>query len=105
MATAIMDKTAAADTVLEYFRLVDAARAITDDTAARYAAFAKAEAYMIEHALVVPYGTSVSDFVVTKLNPWEGQNAPFGVSNQRYKGQKLYNEFMSMTEYNAGAAN
>jgi len=105
MATAIMDKTAAADTVLEYFRLVDAARAITDDTAARYAAFAKAEAYMIEHALVVPYGTSVSDFVVTKLNPWEGQNAPFGVSNQRYKGQKLYNEFMSMDEYNAGAAN
>ena len=105
MATAIMDGTAAADTVLEYFRLVDAARAITDDTAARYAAFAKAEAYLIEHALVVPYGTSVSDFVVTKLNPWEGQNAPFGVSNQRYKGQKLYSEFMSMDEYNAGAAN
>ncbi len=105
MATAIMDKTGAADTVLEYFRLVDAARAITDDIAARYAAFAKAEAYMIEHALVVPYGTSVSDFVVTKLNPWEGQYAPFGVSNQRYKGQKLYSEFMSMDEYNAGSAN
>lgn len=104
MATAITDNMASADTVKEYFRLVEAAKAITNDTEARYAAFAEAEAYLIEHALAVPYGVSVSDFVVTKLNAWEGQYAAFGVSNQRYKGQKLYSNFISMDEFNASAA-
>ncbi len=104
LAMAITDGTASADTVQEYFKLVEAAKAITSDVEARYAAFAKAEAYLIEHALVVPYGTSISDFVVTKLNPWEGQYAAFGVSKERYKGQKMYNEFMTMAEYNAGNA-
>lgn len=104
LATAITDGTASADTVSEYFSLVEAARAITDDSSARYTAFAEAEAYLIEHALVVPYGLSVSNFVVSKLNPWEGQYAAFGVSNQRYKGQKLYDHFLSMEEYEASAA-
>ena len=103
MATAIADNTASAETVKEYFRLVEAARAITNDTAARYAAFAEAEAYLIEHALVVPYGTSVSNFVVNKLNAWEGQFAPFGISRFRYKGQKLYDHFISMEEFEAFA--
>lgn len=105
LATAITDNTASADTVKEYFTLVEAAKAITSDTTARYAAFAEAEAYLIEHALVIPYGVSVSDFVVSKLNPWEGQYAAFGVSNQRYKGQKLYDHFVTMEEYEASAAN
>lgn len=103
MATAITDNQASADTVKEYFRLVEAARAITNDTAARYAAFAEAEAYLIEHALVVPYGTSVSNFVVSRLNPWEGQFAPFGISRFRYKGQKLYDHFISMEEFESFA--
>lgn len=103
MATAITDNQASAETVKEYFRLVEEARAITSDTTARYAAFAEAEAYLIEHALVVPYGTSVSNFVVSRLNPWEGQFAPFGISRFRYKGQKLYDHFISMEEFEAFA--
>lgn len=104
LAYAIEDNTASADTVKEYFRLVEAAKAITNDTAARYAAFAEAESYLIEHALAVPYGVSVSDFVVSRLNPWEGQYAAFGVSNLRYKGQHLYDHAISMEEFEAAAA-
>lgn len=104
LAYAIEDNTASADTVKEYFSLVEAAKAITDDMDARYAAFAEAEAYLIDHALAVPYGVSVSDFTVTKLNVWEGQSASCGVSNLRYKGQKLYDHFISMEEYEAGLA-
>lgn len=104
MAYAIEDNTASAETVKEYFELVEAAKAITDDTTARYAAFAEAESYLIEHALAVPYGVSVSDFVVSRLNPWEGQYAAFGVSNLRYKGQKLYDHPLSMEEFEAAAA-
>ena len=42
------------DTYKEFTALVDAANAITDDMDARYKAYAKAEAYMLEHALVFP---------------------------------------------------
>ena len=104
LAYAIEDNTASAETVKEYFRLVEAAKAITNDTTARYAAFAEAESYLIEHALAVPYGVSVSDFVVSRLNPWEGQYAAFGVSNLRYKGQHLYDHAISMEEFEAAAA-
>lgn len=104
LAYAIEDNTASADTIKEYFSLVEAAKAITNDIPARYAAFAEAESYLIDHALAIPYGVSVSDFVVSRLNPWEGQRAAFGVSNLRYKGQKLYDHAISMEEYNASAA-
>jgi len=104
MAYAITDGMEAGDTIAEFFDLSEAAMAITDDTQARYAAFAEAEAYMINHALIVPYGTEVPAYVVTKLNPYEGQNAAFGVSNQRYKGQHLLDSFLSMDQFNAAAA-
>ena len=104
LAYAIEDNTASAETVKEYFALVEAAKAITDDLEARFAAFAEAEAYLIDHALAVPYGVSVSNFVVSKLNVWEGQSASCGVSNLRYKGQKVYENPISMEEYEAGLA-
>ena len=49
--------------------MIEEADAIVDDTDARYGAFAEAEAYMIQHALVVPqyYGTG---WVLTKINPY-----------------------------------
>ncbi|MCD7832390.1 MAG: ABC transporter substrate-binding protein [Lachnospiraceae bacterium] len=104
LATAITNGAESAETVAEYFAMVEAAKEITNDTSARYAAFAEAEAYLIDHALVIPYGLEVSSFVVSKLNPWEGQYAAFGVSNQRYKGQQLYEDFITMEQYEASAA-
>lgn len=103
LAYAITDNTDSADTVKEYFSLVEKAKAITNDIPARYTAFAEAEAYLIDHALAIPYGVTVSDFVVSHLNPWEGQYAPFGVSLQRYKGQHLLDHALSMDEFNASA--
>ncbi len=104
LAYAITDDTASAETVQTYFDLVEAAKAETSDMDARYAAFAEAEAYLIDHALVVPYGTSVSDYIVTKLDVWEGQYAAFGVSSLRYKGQHLQDDFVSMDDYYASEA-
>ena len=104
LAYAITDNTDSADTVKEYFSLVEKAKAITNDIPARYTAFAEAEAYLIDHALAIPYGVTVSDCVVSHLNPWEGPYAPFGVSLQRYKGQHLLDHALSMDEFNASAA-
>jgi oligopeptide transport system substrate-binding protein len=88
-----------AETVKEYYALVDAAKAITLDTKARYEAFAKAEAYLIDHALAIPFATSASLYQVTKLNVFEGEYAPFGVSILRYKGQHLLDKPVSMDQF------
>ena len=73
--------------VEEYYRLVDAAKAITTDEAARYTAFAEAEAHLINHAIIVPYSISFTGYVATRLNAFEGEYAPDGLALQRYKYQ------------------
>ena len=72
------------DTYKEFTRLIEEADAIVDDTDARYEAFAEAEAYMIQHALVVPqyYGT---DWVLTKINPYSKMYAVYGCQNDKMK--------------------
>lgn len=104
--TAIDEKTASADTVQTYFDLVDAAKAITAevDKDARYDAFAEAESYLIEHALAIPYGISISSYVANKLNVFEGQYASCGIiPNQRYKGMHIQENFVSLEEYEANS--
>lgn len=90
-----------ADTVSEYYALVDAAKAEAIDLEARFEAFAKAESYLIEHALVVPYALSGSYYQVTKKDIYEGQYAPFGVSVLRHKGQHLLDKPVTMEEFQA----
>ncbi len=82
-----------------YEELVNAAKAITDDLQARYEAFAKAEAYLINEAFVVPFGYGNGGYTAARINPFEGQYAPFGISNERYKGQRLLDEPMSTDQY------
>lgn len=103
LSRAIEEGTETGDTVSQYFDLVDAAREITTDTNARYEAFAEAESYLVEHALAVPFSISVSSYIATKLNVFEGQYAPFGVSQLRFKGQHRLDHFVSMEEYEANA--
>ena len=97
--TARFDKTTKTEEtmaiVAEYWRLVDEAKAITSDIDARYTAFANAEAYYIEHAMLIPYGVTGGDYEVTKLNPFEGQYCSCGQATSRYKGQKVYETAMS----------
>lgn len=99
IAKAIEENTPSADAALEYFDLVDQAKEIKVDINARYEAFAKAEASLVDHAFVVPFSISVSKYIANKLDVFEGQYAPFGVSNLRYKGQHLNDHFISMDEF------
>ena len=84
----------------QYYDLVEAAKAITTDTEARYAAFAEAEAFLIDHAFVIPFSISNNGYIATRLNIFEAQYAPYGMALQSYKFQKLRDEPMSMDEYN-----
>lgn len=105
LATAIEENTESGAVVKEYFELVEAAKAITSDINVRYEAFAKAEAALINHALVIPYSIEVGDYQATRLNVFEAQEAPFGVSRKRFKGMKVQDHYISMEEYKQNEAN
>ena len=79
---------------------MNAAKAITNDEEARYTAFAEAEAFLIEHAIVIPFSISNSGYVATRLNIFEAQYAPYGMALQSFKFQKLREEPMGLEEFN-----
>ena len=89
-----------ADYVMTYMDMVEKAKTITADLDARYAAFADAEAYLIENALVIPLSLPVPPYIATRLNLWEGQYAPTGFSSNRLKGIHILDHYVSMDEYN-----
>ena len=88
-----------AEYVMTYMDMVEKAKAITEDLDARYEAFANAEAYLIQNALVVPLGLPVPPYIATRLNLWEGQYAPTGLSSNRLKGVHILDHYVSMDEY------
>ncbi len=88
----------------EYTALVDAAKAVTNDMDARYEAFAKAEALLLEHGFALPIHTSARYYQMSNLNVFEGQFAPFGVATLRYKDQHLYSDSMSLNDWQAAYA-
>ena len=67
----------------EFTELVNAAKAITDDTDARYAAFAKAEAYMLEHAFAIPWSYEVV-WAITRVSDYSKIYTAFGNQSERY---------------------
>ena len=67
-----------------FTKLVEAADAIVDDMDARYAAYAKAEAYLLDHALVIPYNYAVG-WVLSKVDNDSKMNGMFGIQNNKMK--------------------
>lgn len=84
----------------EWSAKVEEAEAICDDDEARYTAFSEAEKLLIDHAIIVPFKIDDGGYVASKLNPMEGEYAPYGVALQRYKFQHLGDKSMSMDEFN-----
>ena len=64
--------------------MVNEADQIHDDMDARYKAYAKAEAYLIEHAIVVPTYYDVG-WCLSKINLYTQRNAMFGCQNGKMK--------------------
>lgn len=91
----------ATDTALldEYYALVEAAKAITDDIDARYLAFANAEAFLINHGFVMPIGYSSGGYTASLLDPFTAPIAADSMTQERYKGQKKLDDYMDTDEY------
>ena len=91
------------DTYKEFTRMVEEAGKINDDLDARYAAFAKAEAYMISHALTFPNYFDVG-WSLTKINPYSKMNAMFGSQNGKMKNWETKTDGYTTKEMNVIAA-
>lgn len=87
----------------EFTRLVDEANKITNDLDARHIAFAKAEAYMVQHGLIIPCNYSVS-WGLTKVNPYSKMNAIFGCQNDKMKNWETNANGYTTEEMKAAAA-
>lgn len=84
----------------EFTELVWAADAITDDLDARYEAFAKAEAKLIEDCLVMPYNYDKS-YCLTKINVHSKMNAMYGGVNEKMKNVETQLEPYTQEQWEA----
>ena len=82
----------------QFTDLVNAANAIVDDTDARYEAFAKAEAYMINNSLAVPCYYDVR-WCLTHVNEYTKINAMFGPCNYKYINWETSEDAYTTAQY------
>ena len=68
----------------EFTDLVNKANAITGDLDERYEAYAQAEAYMLKHAMTIPYNLEIS-WQLSKINDYSVSHAIYGMQNAKYK--------------------
>ena len=87
----------------EFTDLVVAAKAITDDMDARYAAFAKAEACFINHALAIPCSYEVA-WELTKINNFSKVYSMYGMQAYRYVDWETSTEAYTTEQMEANAA-
>ena len=81
----------------EYLELLNEAKAITTLSVERYEAFAKAEKFLLEHALVIPFTSDSTGYVATKVNPFEKMHN----SDGGWKYARVLAEPMTVEQYNA----
>jgi oligopeptide transport system substrate-binding protein len=72
-----------------YDNLVATAVAEVKDLKKRYELFAKAEAFLINEAFIIPYSVGGGGYEATRLEPFSNPFAPFGVSNYKFKGRTV----------------
>ena len=86
------------DAFEQYTDLVNAANAIVNDTDARYEAFAKAEAYMLENVLVSPTYYDIP-WSLTHANEYSKINAMYGPCNYKAVNWETSAEAYTTVQY------
>lgn len=83
--------------VTEYYELIATAKSYPTKCQERYDAFAEAEAFLINHAIVIPYAKDTLGYHVTKTNPFEANWGQDG----RYKYMHVLEEPLTAEQYQA----
>ena len=87
----------------QFTDLVNEGRAIVNDTDARYAAFAKAEAYFLEENLIFPTVYDVT-WCLTHANEYSKINAMYGPCNYKAVNWETSEEAYTTEQYEEFAA-
>lgn len=87
-------------TYKEFTDMVNTSKAITDDLDARYAAFAKAEAFWIQHALTIPWSYEVT-WKVTSINEYSKIYTAYGNQSERYVNWETNSDLYTTEDYEA----
>ncbi len=96
------DVTADGQNIYEVYEAkIAEAKAEVVDLVRRYELFAEAEAILIENAMVMPFHVSGGGYVASKVHPFEAPYSAFGISSERWKGQKLLAKPLSTEEFEA----
>lgn len=83
-----------------YTDMVEEAAKEVIDMEKRYNDLAECEAWLLENAYAIPVGPIGScGYTASYLNPFESQFAPFGLSDERYKYQWVYEDAMDSETY------
>lgn len=82
----------------QYSKLLAKAEAINTDTAARYKAFAKAEAWLLNSGIVIPTNSGGAAAIVSRIEPLSGPYAPSGIGAGRYKFLKVRESAVTTSE-------
>ncbi|AVK99434.1 peptide ABC transporter substrate-binding protein [Pediococcus inopinatus] len=82
----------------QYAKLLSKAEAITTDTNARYKAFAKAEAWLLNSGIQIPVYSLGGSPSVTKVVPYTKPYAQSGLGAQRYKYVKVQKKAVTISQ-------
>lgn len=85
----------------EFDAMLEEANAITSSLKERYTAFAKAEAYLLEHAYLVPIYVSGGTYELTTVNNYSHMHSKVGIDQFKYKGLIAYDHVITASENEA----
>lgn len=85
----------------EYDALLDAANSITDDDDARYEAYAKAEAWLLNNAIQVPIYAGGGLPRVTKVVPFSAPYSWSGIAADKLKYIEIQEDVVTVDQYDA----
>ena len=83
----------------KYENMLNQGKAENTDLTKRYDLLSKAEAYLIEEALVLPFYISGGGFMASKLDPFSGNCSQFGRNANNLKGKIVLDKSMGLEEY------
>ncbi|MBE6114241.1 MAG: peptide ABC transporter substrate-binding protein [Erysipelotrichaceae bacterium] len=88
----------------EFEALLDTANGILDDLDARYEAYAKAEAWLLDNAIMIPYMSQGGNFAVSKVKPYTQPYSFYGLSDAKYKYMQVTDHVVTNEERAAAKA-
>lgn len=88
-----------------YTKLLDDASKETSDTAVRYTKYAKAQAWLVDESVVIPYMSNGANPVVRYTVPFSSANATVGIKDGvGFKYLKLQSELVTADQYEKALA-